>query len=177
MEELKVLWKQKGLILYGMFATWVSTAFIVILSNGIESQINFNIVIISLIVFILQLQKFLKIVKLSTSNDKMIENKDTILFTIASILVLTHIIIFKTIISLYIAIYATTVILTMINISNKKNISVFLFILSLVFLELIIMSPVDMNFSTIGNIIINFSILLMEILSILKIYKLLSESN
>ncbi|MGO1370083.1 hypothetical protein [Senegalia sp. (in: firmicutes)] len=160
------IWEARNTIKYGIFAIFTSVSFLVILSGGIESQINIYTIIGTLIIFLLQLQRFLKIIRLSISDDKIIEKQDTIFFTIGSGLMVIYLILTRSMVGVYMVIHVGLFILYMIYFSKNIKLGLILFVMSLIPFELLILTN---GLRIVGNIVI----LAFEIFSVIKIKNLI----
>lgn len=156
------MWKDIRTVKYFIFSGMTSICFLIILSNGIESQIDIYTVIETLIIFLLQLQRFFKIVKLSLSDENMVEKRDIIFFIFAAILMMIYLVFSKSLTALYMSIYLVFFISYMIYFSKNIKVAMVLFVSSLIPFELLL----SLNgLRIIGNILI----LTYEIFSFMKV--------
>lgn len=163
------IFKAKETIKYAFFATITPISFFNILSKGIESNININVIIGSIIILLLQMQRMTKIVRLTVSDDKIVEKKDKYYFVITIILMIVYLYLERSLLGIYFFLYIILFISYMILLS-VNNVSLILFLVSLIPFVGIILSTNIYNLYRfiLGSIIVLFC----EIISFLKVRKL-----
>ncbi|MFZ7121078.1 MAG: hypothetical protein ACOWWH_09030 [Eubacteriaceae bacterium] len=166
------IFKAKETIKYAFFATITPIAFFNILSKGIDSNISINVIVGSIIILLLQMQRMTKIVRLTISDDKILEKKDKYFFVITIVLLVVYLYLERSLLGIYFLFYIILFISYMILLS-VNNVSLILFLASLIPFVGIILSTNIYNIY--GFILGSIIVLFCEMISFLKVRKLVIE--